>query len=377
MRHTTDNAHRNVPFSSNAVRLSWREWLVALAVIAAVLVALPVVWEHIEPLRVREDYRLPYALSNDYWVYARVCETLARPANVAVVGDSVIWGHYVAPHETLSAHLNALDAGPRSFANLGVDGIHPAAMAGLVTYYGRALAGCDVLLHGNLLWMSSPRHDLTVRKEFAFNHPRLVPQFMPRIPCYAEPIARRLDVATDRYLPFAAWAEHLRVAYFDSVDLGAWMLDHPYANPAASVTLDLPSPYDPPAAKPDARPWTEKGVARFGPAWVELDESLQWASFRATVERLRNRACRVFVLVGPFNEHMLTAESLETYEKRKRDVAARLGDLGVPYHVARPLPSDLYADASHPLADGYRLLAERLLASEAFRRFAAPGGGPE
>jgi hypothetical protein len=33
------------------------------------------------------------------------------------------------------------------------------------------------------------------------------------------------------------------------------------------------------------------------------------------------------------------------------------------------LPSDLYADASHPLTDGYDLLAKRIYADQRFRRW--------
>ena len=33
------------------------------------------------------------------------------------------------------------------------------------------------------------------------------------------------------------------------------------------------------------------------------------------------------------------------------------------------MPSDLYADASHPLADGYRMLADVLFEDEAFAPF--------
>jgi len=48
---------------------------------------------------------------------------------------------------------------------------------------------------------------------------------------------------------------------------------------------------------------------------------------------------------------------------------------GVPCLAPEVLPNDLYADASHPLADGYRSLAGRLLADAAFREFAeAPRG---
>ena len=365
---TGDHAGTDVPFGSNAIRLSARDWALAAALVAAVLVALPLLWERIEPLDAGPDYRLPYRLSNDYWTYARLCREAAGPDRTLVIGDSVVWGHYVAPRQTLSAHLGALTR-PGRFANLGVDGIHPAAMAGLVRHYGRAISGCRVLLHCNLLWMSSDRRDLRVDKEFAFNHPRLVPQFDPWIPCYREPIAGRLAITIGRTLPFCGWADHLRIAYWDDLDLPAWTVEHPYACPARAVTLRLPSPDEPPSPAPDARPWTDKGVPRFAPPWVRLADSLQWASFQRTVATLRQRGNRVFVLVGPFNEHMLEPGSLQAYKERTREAEAWFKVEGIPYAIPDPLPSECYADASHPLGDGYRLLAERILADRAFARF--------
>jgi hypothetical protein len=77
----------------------------------------------------------------------------------------------------------------------------------------------------------------------------------------------------------------------------------------------------------------------------------------------------VFVLVGPFNEPMLTEASRAVYQERTREVGRWLAEQGIPHRVAAPLPSDDYADASHPLGRGYDRLAERLCASEAFRRF--------
>ena len=377
MRQAHKPAKSDAPFSSNAVRLSPRQWLVALAIIAAALIGLPRGWEHVEPLGLATDYRLPYRLSDDYWTFSRWARAAAVESGgpqTLVVGDSVVWGHYVAKHETLSGHLNQL-AGGRGFANLGVDGIHPAALAGLLEYYGRAVADRDVILHSNLLWLSSRRHDLTSRKEFAFNHPRLVPQFVPRIPCYRESADARLAIAVGRHLGFLAWADHVRIAYFESKDLASWSLRWPYACPADAVTFDLPSPEEPPTPAPDARPWTEKGIQAFGPAWVPLEESLQWASFRAGVEVLRRRGCRVFVLVGPFNEHMLEDESLRAYKRMTAEVAAWLEAEGIPYFVPAALSSALYADASHPLSEGYRLLAARVLENEAFRAFARASPG--
>jgi len=354
----------DVPFGSNAVRLTLRQWLAAGAVIGFVLYVLPRLWIGIEPLKVDADYRIPYSLGQDYWMYQRVSRaTAGRPDRILVVGDSVVWGHYVAPDETLSHYLNE-QAGENRFVNLGVDGIHPAAMQGLLQYYGRSIRNRDVILHCNLLWLSSPRHDLQLDKEFAFNHPCLVPQFYPRIPCYRASVSQRLAIAVQRHLPFAAWSSHIRTAYFAGLDVPTWTLDRPYENPLCAVTLKLPPPDELPSPPPVAKSWTAQRLPKFNASWVTLDGSIQWAAFQRTVGLLRSRGNRVFVMVGPLNEPMLTEESLAAYQQLKQQATAWLVENGVPCFVPDALPSDLYADASHPLAEGYALLAARLSENE-------------
>ena len=354
-------------FAANDVRLSPREWAVAAAIVVAVLLAAPAIGDRADPLVLQADDRTPFALGEDYRTYARRCRTVCADVRRAViVGDSVVWGHYVGPDQTLSAHLNRQDPG-RRFSNLGIDGIHPAALAGLMEHYGQAISCRWVVLHCNLLWMSSPRRDLRTTKEFSFNHPDLVPQFSERIPCYRATTSRRLGVVIGRTLPFFGWARHVQLALWDGKDLASWTIEHPYENPLAALWRRPPSPHDPPSPKPLARPWTERDdVLPLSPPWVELDESYQWRSFRRTVAVLTERRNRVFVLVGPFNEHMLTPEAREVYADRKARVRAWLAENKIPHWVPGPLPSEVYADASHPLGEGYRLLAEGLLGEMAF-----------
>jgi hypothetical protein len=400
-----DRPVSEVPFGANDVRLSPRLCVAAALVIGAFFLLIPAVWEKIEPLDAGPDYRVPYPLGHDYWNYARACRRLATDDSVVLVGDSVIWGHYVASDQTLAHDLNALAAagvgrtersdarrtqgadsgGPHSvrsalppdgdgaparprLVNLGLDGVHPAALCGLVEHYGGAIRGRRVVLHCNLLWISSPRHDLSTEKEFAFNHPALVPQFSPRIPCYRAALSQKIGTVVGRHVGILGWADHLRIAYFGGEDLASWTLEHPYANPLPSVTFELPSPDEPPAPAPDARPWSVKGLARYSPEWVALEQSVQWRFFRRLVEVLRQRGNEVFVVVGPFNEHMLTDKGLRTYQERQEQVAAWLREQGILHNVPPALPSDEYADASHPTAAGYRRLAQRLFAQEAFRR---------
>jgi hypothetical protein len=358
---------RDIAFSSNEVRLSVRSWGVALLLIAGLSWAVPAVWKRIEPFRPGPDYRIPFSLGSDYWMYDRYCHIACADDRTLLIGDSVIWGHYVAAEETLSHYLNAAVGGPK-FVNLGVDGIHPIAMSGLLECYGKPVVAKRVILQCNLLWMSSPRHDLQTDKAFSFNHPDLVPQFYPRIPCYAEPLSARLGIVMGRHVPLLQWTNHLRLAYFQNSDLPSWTIEHPYEDPLRAVTLELPSANEPPSPKPIAKPWTKAGIAQLSPEWVELDGSLQWQFFRRAVEILRLRGNQVFVLVGPFNEHMLDQPSRRVYEERKRGVEKWLDQEHLPHFAPPALPSECYADASHPLAQGYAKLARQLLENKSLKR---------
>ena len=363
-------------FGANDVRLSPREWGLAVAIMAAFVWLVPVAWQKFEPLKLGVDHRMPYSLGNDYWLYSRVARTACAEGRTPVIGDSVVWGHYVSGDQTLTHYLNEL-AGEDRFANLGVDGIHPAAMAGLMAYYGRAISNRNVVLHCNLLWISSARQDLQTRKEFSFNHPDLVPQFVPKIPCYRRPVSERLGTVIGRRLPFIAWARHVRVAYFAGSDLPSWTFEHPYEDPLRQITLECRSPDEPPSPKPTAEPWTEKGIAKFDARWVELGTSIQWLSLRRTLDILQRRRNRVVVLLGPLNEHMLTQRSLAVYRQRRAAVEVWLKQEGIPYAAPAALPSEQYADASHPLSEGYAFLARQLFGDEAFSSLCVPTAGED
>jgi hypothetical protein len=358
-----DNSSRDgadVSFSSNCMRLSACEWLIAAAVVGFVVILLPVLWQRIETFEPGPDYRVPYELSNDYWLYERYAKWAAERHDTLVVGDSVIWGHYVPTDATLSHHLNRL-TGREQFANLGLDGTHPAVLEGLLRYYGKPIAGKKVILHLNLLWMTSPKHDLQTDKEHHFNHPELVCQFTPKIPCYKASSSERMSAVVKRNAPLFAWTSHLNIAYFDSNDVPTWSIDHPYRNPLKRLTLRLPAP-----------DYCERADSSAGAAgrnsfdWVELETSLQWRCFRRAVRLLRERNNRVFVLLGPFNEHKLAVENLVAYRTMQKEIEAWLERNGIAYYVAPALPAELYADTSHPLSQGYAELAAQLFGNDVF-----------
>jgi len=347
----------DIPFGSNCVRLSGCEWLAVGIIFLALFYLGPMFWGRSERIEPELDYRLPYELSNDYWLYNRYCRWAWSRYETLVIGDSVIWGHYVSEHNTLPHYLNEI-TGRNQFANMGVDGIHPAALEGLLRYYGQAISGKNVILHLNPLWMSSSKHDLQIEKEFHFNHPRLVPQFVPKIPCYKVPYSKRISAIVERYVPFFSWASHLKIAYFENMDLPTWTIEHPYENPLKAVTLVLRTSGN--HNQNERIWWAQRGIAKEDFPWVRLETSLQWNFFQRSIEILRKRGNRIFVLVGPFNEHMLKGESIETYRKMKIEIAAWLQRENIAYYIPPALPSEFYYDASHPLSEGYAMLAKQI-----------------
>lgn len=361
-RKQTDDA----PFASNALRLSIRQWIIAIAILALGYFLLPRAWMQVEAFSPDADYRIPYALSNDYWLYERYASEVAKTDQIPIIGDSVVWGQYVVGNDTLSHYLNA-SIGSERFANLGVNGSHPVALAGLVRHYGEAIRDRKVVLHLNPLWLSSPRHDLRDERARRFNHPDLVPQFYPEIPSYNASFADRLAVVVDRESSFLSWTAHLRIAYYGNQAVPVWTMESPYANPLAPLTGDVPADGDSPPSDPV--PWEERDLRLQDFDWVGLDESLQWRFFRETVETLQRRGNEVFVILGPFNEHMLTPESQRTYRELRSGMVAWFDSRGLPYAAPEPLPSELYADASHPIAVGYERFAQQLLANQPFYSF--------
>ena len=350
-------------FGSNDIRLSVKEWVAVVVIVVTAIVVLPNLWTRIEPFDPSADYRIPYDLSEDYWLFSRLIEKDVETNRIVVIGDSVMWGEYVTPQQTLTHFLNEQDQSSR-FANGGVNGTHPLALEGLVRHYAADVTDSPVILHCNLLWMSSPERDLQTEKEVSFNHPALVPQFTPRIPSYTAKTRDRLDVVVHRASRFRGLVKHVRIAYFDRLDLNNWSIEHPYENPLRRITLKLPEPSDQPHSRPMT--WTERGIEEQEIPWVDLETSLQWRAFRDTVKLLEARRNRVFVVVGPFNEHMLMDSSRLRYRERKRFVEQWLQDNTVPYYAPNPLPSHEYADASHPLRDGYARLAQSIYSSDEF-----------
>ncbi len=371
------------PFGVNEVRLNGRQWLAAMAVLCVVALLASPLWKRLERFDTGPDYRLPYALSKDYWLYERRMEEVALPDKVVLLGDSVVWGEYVLPEGTLSHFLNQEAGAADRFINGGLNGVFPLAQEGLVTYYSKALCHQKLILHCNPLWMSSPKADLSAEKEERFNHSGLVPQFWPRIPCYKADANERLSAIVEREIGFVAWGEHLQDAYFGGRSIPKWTLQddggspphytNSCKNPLAQITFVVPSaPREDPDRGPGSprhKPWTSaaEGETRFD--WVPLEGSLQWQAFRRVLEILRARGNDVMVIVGPFNEQFMAEDNRGAYRKTRDGIEAWLTENHVAHLTPETLPSALYADDCHPLTEGYELLAKRLYADPVFRQW--------
>lgn len=370
-----------VPFGVNELRLNARQWVAAFLIVALVLLLTPWVWERCERFETGPDYRLPYQLSKDYWLYGRRVSQVVNQDKVLLLGDSVIWGEYVAPDGTLAHFLNEQAGATNRFVNLGLNGLFPLAQEGLVNNYGRTLRHEKILLQFNLLWLTSPKADLSSEKEQRFNHAALVPQFAPRIPCYRADANDRLSTVVERNIPFLQWVGHLQNTWFEQKSLLSWTLaddggsppryPNSYRNPLAQISLTVPSA---PAEDPERGPksarhkaWSAEGQGPTRFEWVNLEASLQWRAFQRLVNELRARGNAVFVVVGPFNEHMVAEENRPTYLKLRGEIGEWLKQNQIPSAIPEALPSELYADGSHPLTQGYQLLAERLYADPQFQ----------
>ncbi|MFC1509427.1 hypothetical protein ACFL60_07070 [Candidatus Omnitrophota bacterium] len=351
-------------FSSNTIRLSWKDWAAVICIVLLLFFMAPRWWSAVEPFNPAPSYRLPYNLSSDYWMFRQWCRYACSQHPLLILGDSVVWGQYVGMDQTLSYYLNET-AGKDLCANIGVDGIHPAALAGLVRYYGKDIVHKKVIVNLNPLWMSSKKHDLGSEEEFRFNHPELVPQMIPNIACYRPTCNEVMGVVLERHIPFFSLINHIRINYFENLNIQDWNMQYPYANPLSAITGDIPAPANRPKSKPV--PWHERGIKTQDFPWIQPDESFQWQSFKRVVNILLKRDNEVYILLGPFNPYILTEESSRRFQSMKSDMEEWFRDNEVQYYSVPDLPSDYYADGSHPLRDGYKKIAVDLYTTESFR----------
>ena len=344
--------------------------LITALLVTAFVLLVPTIWKKIETFNTPADYRIPYFLSKDYSLYQRQIERL-QPDQIPLLGDSVIWGEYVRRNGTLSHFLNQEAGTTNQFINAGVNGLFPLALEGLMHYYGQSIANKKVILHCNVLWMTSPESDLSTPKERKFNHARLVPQFTLKIPCYRAIFNDRASIVITRQSTFFSWVGHIQNTYFNQKNLYAWTLaddgkypaGYPNAskNPAKQITFKVP---DEPANDPDRgpqsprhKPWstTGKGTQNFD--WVPLEKSIQWTAFQRLALDLKKRNNDLLIIIGPFNRHIMSKKNQPQFDAQIAQIQQWLTQQKIPFVTPKTLPCTLYGDSSHPLTDGYKTLA--------------------
>ncbi len=357
---------KHIAFGSNAVRLSLRELAVVLvAVLTLMLFVLPLAWRKLEKVKTGRDFRIAYDYRDDYWVFRQWVDDAVKSYPAVFIGDSVIWGMYVDNSHTLSALLNR-KLHSETVANLAIDGLHSVAQEGLLRYYASSIRDKDVILHFNPLWLNSKKYDLSTTEEMNIHHPRLIPQFSPSLHCYNEKISGRMSVLLERNIPFYSMLNHLRLNYFNNEELAAWVIANPRKNPLRQLSLQV----DPGEKKHvnNHDDWQKRGITAQDWKWVPLNESRQWHAFLNVVDMLRERHNRVMVMVGPINPYMLTPDSLAGLRRLQNDIKTQLAERKLSYFMVPDLPSGDYADASHPLADGYARIAAALAAQPFWKK---------
>jgi hypothetical protein len=348
-------------FSSNAIRLTGKELLLT-AIIAALIIlfAIPLLWHKAEKVTLTKNFRLAYDYRDDYWAYKQVSAAVTKKYPVIFIGDSVIWGMYVDDAHTLTSIINKKLAQPVA-GNLAIDGLHSAAMEGLIRYYGTTIEDKTVFIYFNPLWMNSKKYDLSATEKMEVHHPRLVAQFSRSLKCYQEPLATRMGVLLERNCPFFSLLNHIRLSFFENENFGQWILDNPYENPLAKLSFNLEAQEkDHPNS---SRDWSQSGITKQDWHWVELKDSTQWAAFKNIISLLQSRNNRVCVMVGSINPYIMTDKSLQQYDSIIKGIVTWLKSNKIDYIKMPELPSSDYADASHPLDKGYNIMADAILKS--------------
>ncbi len=341
-----------------AIKLSLREWLVALLLVTALAAVMPSIPFRPRTPVVDRDYRIPYALSSRYDLYRRFTNLSSTQFPTILVGDSVVWGQFSRRDGTLSHYLNELTK-QRRYINAGLDGMHPIALAQLLEHHAPAIQKKDVILQFNPLWLMVTTPDQKLPDDPLQNRPGLV----PRLAVGANgTLQQRVEAAVARLfhgLPFEQWADQLAETRMDFL---AWSLDHPYESPLKAISSGLPPSEDLSTVR--MLPWDGSEKAKLDAHWPDLEKHGQWQAFERVLELLQARQNRVLVLLGPMNEHMMSAPMRDGYLALKRRIQDKVESRNILCFAASPLQSDHYTDICHPLGAGYEELARELLRSQ-------------
>ena len=217
--------------------------------------------------------------------------------------------------------------------------------------------------------MTSPKADLSEEKEEDFNHQQLVPQFGVRIPCYRADANDRLSAVIGRHVSFFGWADHLQNAYYDQRGMPEWTLEddgrepprypNAWRNPLAPLKAGIPGEarrLTPFAARPvrAINPGTPTAPSRRNSNGSISITRCSGRRSCTSFDLLSGRGNDVLVILGPFNEHMIADDQKAAYSSQLRETIANRLMTGwiARWSFRTTLPSDQYADASHPLSGG-------------------------
>lgn len=308
-----------------------------------------------------ENYRIPYSMGEDYFLYNRYSKNAAQKNRIPVIGDSVIWGHYTDKENTLPANLNKLNT-ETGFINMGLDGIHPAAMNGLIKYYTPEFKNRKIIVGVNLLWMSSPRHDLSGPVNNEINHKVLLPQFKPAIPSYQPSFEEKISASITRSVPFFSWIDHIKLSKFAAKSFYLWTMDNPSGNLAEYLSHKDDVFKIPESMLPEKM--QEQNIE-----WITTDKSLQWRFVIDNFIYLKKNGNKIAAVITPFNTYMMTNESRKKYFSILAEIEWILRENGIIPIIPLILEKKYFADASHPTAEGYKLIAEDMMKNREFTEF--------
>jgi hypothetical protein len=354
---------------SNSMILSLREWIITAVLTIGICGAIYYGWNSWEKFTPCADYRETCwaEKQSDYWAYNRWMKYARSHYKVLLIGDSVIWGQEVPINGTITHYLNE-SYGKEIFANLGNDGLFMAGIDGIVKYYGENLNGANVLLQLSPLWMSSPTRDLRAPKKSNYHHPRLLPLLDRRITYYHD-FNTRLDYFFERYFRIFPFVRHLTAVYYDNMSVSAWMMANPYKNPFSAITFQsTPVMAD---SQGTDESWNKKDTKLMDSPFVNPSESVQWGFYKDALSRLEKKNSKVFVMIGPFNQYMLTPESRVRLFDMVDKIKKELDSMGVPYFDTFQvgIESNMFADTCHVLRQGHILIGQKMIADPKFREW--------
>jgi hypothetical protein len=338
-----------------------KKYIILTVIAAATLLSVAYIFPLTGYNNFTENYRIPHSMNEDYYLYKIYSKHIASGSLIQVIGDSVIWGHYVSDEDTLTACLNR-STKDKKFANMGLEGSYPIVMNGLIENFSSGLKNKKIIVGFNLLWISSQKHDLSGEPESNINHKRVLPQIYPVIPSYNPNIEDRLSAIVSR-CNLLLLIEHIKMSRFKEKNFYSWTMEHPH-----SSIIDYFTNSEIPIYKPTAAIRLDQ-MHEQNIDWVPIDKSMQWKFMLKTIAYLKKNGDDIIVLITPFNTYMVAEKSRERYYSIISDISDELSGNSIDFIIPVIDEKKYFADSSHFTAEGYRAMAENLLSSKKFQKF--------